>query len=322
MFLSEPPDEKLSLPDFRAPQGENITSPSVHLLDTIHACEIRQEWYRNHILAQGWEPLVFAGSVTLESSAVEVAKKIAAELMFNIEDRSALKTWDAALTEMVLLTEQAGILVMRNGIVGNNTTRPLDSNEFSGFALADDLAPLIFINGKDSRARQMFTLAHEIAHIWLGQSGLSLLDISERHSRKTERWCNSVAAELLVPMEHLKKLEPPSNIDDLAVQQLARHFKVSNLVILLRLRDGNYLTRDKFIQMFKEEIIRLGSLASPGGGGDFYRTQVSRTGGLFARAVVVSAMEGQTLYRDAYQMLGIKKQSTFDEMARSIGVIL
>jgi Zn-dependent peptidase ImmA (M78 family) len=120
-------------------------------------------------------------------------------------------------------------------------------------------------------------------------------------------------------MQALHALKPEQGNPDVA--RYARHFKVSTLVILRRLFDGGYLDRGAFFQLFDAESNRLASLTTSSGG-DFYRSQFSRTGTLFARAVVVSAMEGHTLYRDAYQMLGIKKQSTFDEMARGLGETL
>lgn len=319
MFLNTPPDETVSLPDFRTPASTARQMPSVHLLDTIHSCEARQEWYRNHLQTLGEEPLSFVGSVSVEVAPTEAAAAIAEALEFSVADRAALRTWDAALTQMVRQAEQAGVMVMRSGIVGNNTSRPLDNSEFSGFAMADALAPLIFINGKDSRARQMFTLAHELAHIWLGESGLSLLDMKSQPARRIEKWCDQVAAELLVPMQILRQQKP--EVDNLNLQPLARHFKVSTLVILRRLHDGGFLDRSTFWQMYATESERLQHTVASSGG-DFYRAQVSRTSALFASAVVTSAMEGQTLYRDAYQMLGIRKQSTFNEMARSIGVMI
>lgn len=322
LFLESPPVEKLSLPDFRHPAKASEGVPSANLLDVINQCEIRQDWYRNYLISIGEQELEFVASCDIAHTPKEVASRIAEHIGFNVEERASLPTWDAALTDMIACADSAGILIMRNGVVGSNNKRPLDPEEFSGFALADDYAPLVFINGKDSRSRQMFTLAHELAHIWLGESGLSLNALNRPLHRRIEKWCDRVAAELLVPMDQLKMhCHGEVDFEDL-LGKLTRHFKVSTLVVLRRLYDGNFIEPEEFSERFDAEIARLLSLSNnrSSGGGDYYRTQISRTGKRFTRAVVYSALEGQTLYRDAFSMLGVKKQATFNELARNVGV--
>src|SRR5207253_2833883 len=104
---------------------------------------------------------------------IQAAKKIRDSVGFSSKVRAQAKTWERALTVQIELIEETGILVMRNGVVGNNTHRKLSVEEFRGFALSDPLAPLIFINGRDAKAAQMFTLVHELVHIWIGVSGVS-----------------------------------------------------------------------------------------------------------------------------------------------------
>lgn len=134
-----------------------------------------------------------------------------------------------------------------------------------------------------------------------------------------ERWCNQVAAELLVPLamfraEYRRDADLP-----VEVARLARRFKVSSLVILRRIHDAGGLGRERFWKEYEKELERL--LAIPkGSGGDFYLTQAARVSKRFARAIVVSTLEGNTLYRDAFRMLGFSRLETFRALGRSLEV--
>src|SRR5690606_23963375 len=126
---------------------------------------------------------------------------------------------------MIAHIEERGILVMRNGVVGNNTHRPLSVEEFRGFAIADEFAPLIFINGADYLSAQMFTLAHELVHVFVNASGISNLQDTYSSNNAIERFCNQVAAELLVPEAELRPLHAAIAINGDPTDRLARHFK-------------------------------------------------------------------------------------------------
>ena len=214
-----------------------------------------------------------------------------------------------------------GILVMVSGVVGSNTHRPLNVEEFRGFALADPLAPLIFINGKDSKAAQMFTLAHELAHLWLGESGVSDTQAATQPDEQIERWCNAVAAELLVPLEQLRPVYDPENELYEEMQRLARRFKVSTLVIVRRLFDLGVFDQETLWATYRAELERVKALsARESSGGDFYNTLSARTGKRFVKALVASTLEGQTQFTDAFRMLGIKKTATFYAEAQTLGI--
>ena len=323
LFLTEPPEETVPIPDFRTFAGQEVTRPSPNLLETIYTCQERQSWYRDYVRVSRGAELPFVGSATINTVPEAVAAKMRETLGFDLEARRDCPTWTEALRLFIRQAEDAGILVMVNGVVMSNNHRHLDPQEFRGFALSDSQAPLIFINGADSKAAQMFTLAHELAHIWLGASALSNLGAAPIPGfRREEVWCNAVAAELLVPLAALRtELHADESLDD-AMSRLAHTFKVSTLVILRRLLDANQLTRTEFDAAWAEETKRLRSLAQGGsGGGDFYRTTLARTGHRFARALVVSTLEGQTLYRDAFRMLGVSKTETFNNLGREAGVM-
>src|SRR5262249_18547916 len=241
--------------------------------------------------SQGNHPLSFVGSAKLNSDIEATAAAIRTALGFDLEDRR--KTWTDALRYLIQQADALGILVMVSVVVGNNNYRKLDSAEFRGFALADDLAPLVFINGADSKAAQMFTLAHELAHLWLGRTALSDVRPVTVPTHDVEHWCSQVAAELLVPLAVLRvEYEPGGDLRS-ALDRLARRFKVSTLVILRRIHDARGLTRDQLWQAYQQELQRLGAKPRRSGG-NFYLTQSARMGKRFARALVAGTLEGHT----------------------------
>lgn len=324
LFLDSPPDEPLPIPDFRTIPSAELSRPSPELLDTIYLYQQRQEWFRNYLVSLGEEPLDFVGSADINHDPDTIAADIRQRLKFNIDERRSIPTWTQALSRFIDQVENIGVLVMVNGVVGNNTHRKLDPEEFRGFALVDEMAPLIFTNGKDTLSAKTFTLAHELAHIWLGESGISNVQIYSYPEDRVERWCNHVAAELLVPKDVLRQNFDIHNELQKELNRLARIFKVSTLVILRRIYDLGYLDRETYQQTYQEELNRLLTYerwASEEGGGDFYRTLNRRVSKRFARAVVVSALEGQTLFRDAFKMLGISKTETFNKFAHTLGVL-
>jgi Zn-dependent peptidase ImmA (M78 family) len=318
-FLPQPPVETVPIPDMRTMPGAPAR-PSPNLLDVIYACQQRQDWYRDYARAVGEGPVEWVGSVTVGADPVATAASMRRALKFDLDERGALPTWTEALRRFVEQVEEGGILVMVSGIVGSNTHRKLDPEEFRGFALADPLAPLVFVNGSDTKAAQMFTLAHELAHIWAGGSALSNESPAREPDQDVERWCNAVAAEMLAPLAAVRAEYRANEGVDAERDRLARRFKVSTLVVLRRLFDAGFLTWQAFRERYEAEIDRLSALRPSTSGGNFYWTELARVGRRFARAVIVSTLEGQTLYRDAFQMLGFSKQETFRELSDRLGV--
>ena len=323
LFLSEPPEEPLPIPDFRTFAGQSMLRPSPNLLDTIYACQERQSWYRDFAHITQNPELEFIGSATIDMSPQEVAAKMRSTLGFDLDARKSCQTWTDALRLFIRQADKIGVLVMVSGVVMSNTHRKLDPTEFRGFALSDPLAPLIFINGADTKAAQIFTIAHELAHLWLGDSALSNIEAAPRGGfRQEEVWCNAVAAELLVPIASLRaELRAGELLPD-TLSRLARKFKVSTLVILRRLLDAGQLERPSFDELWDQECKRLRQIVQKGSsGGDFYRTTIARVSPRFARALISSTLEGQTLFRDAYRMLGVAKTETFNNLGREVGVM-
>ncbi len=326
LFLEEPPVEKVPIPDFRTisdlPVGGVGQSVSADLLDIVYTCQARQEWYRDHQLLNGEPPLAFVGTAALNGSVDSAADQMRILLDWTVETRGRCSSWDAALTWLREHAEAAGVLVMISGIVGSDTHRKLDPRQFRGFALADRYAAVVFVNGADSKAAQVFTLAHELAHLLLGETALSDLDPQSTRTNAVERWCNEVAAELLVPMGEFRTWLDPTGDLDAQLQPLAEHFRVSTQVILGRMREAGALTWDKYLDDLESERARVAALmAERESGGYYYNTKPVQIGKRFARALVASALEGQTSYTEAFSLLGLKKAATFDRLAERLGVV-
>jgi len=323
LFLSQPPEEPAPIPDFRTFDGQEVRRPSSNLLDTIYACQERQSWYRDFVRIARQPDLPFVGSALIETPPKVIATEIRETFGFDLKARRDCLNWIDAFRLFIRQIDEAGVLVMVSGVVGSNNRRCINPAEFRGFALSDPLAPLIFVNGADTKAAQLFTLAHELAHLWLGTTALSNLTAAPRFGfRREEVWCNAVAAELLVPLAELRaSLQDGEAIPD-ALSRLARMFKVSTLVILRRLVDTNWIDRAYFDIAWTAEIKHLSQRSKQGGSsGDFYRTTLARVSRRFVQALVVSTLEGQTLYRDAFRMLGISKTETFNNLGREVGVM-
>lgn len=321
LLLEEPPEEPVPIRDFRTRDRRPVQTPSANLLDTIYLCQARQDWYRDHLRVTQEDPLPCVGSVHVGADVVDTAAAIRTALGFDLDARRQASTWEDALRAFIQQAEDAGILVMRSGIVGNNTHRSLDLDEFRGFTLADALAPVVFVNGADTKSGQMFTLAHELVHVWSGETGLSDEDPRFLDAVGTEAWCDAVAAEFLVPAEGMRLAFDRTRPIGGEIRRLARRFKVSTLVILRRIFDIGGLNRTAFWQAYEAELERLRALGDQGaGGGNFHLTEAARVSRRFARAIISSTLEGQTLYRDAFRMLGISKMGTFRDFGQTIGV--
>ena len=330
-FLDEPPDEDIPIPDFRTTRDRPVAtggaggsfsrSVSGGLLDTVYVCQARQEWYRDNQLLNGEAPLTFVGSADLGTPISEAAEQMRDVIKWTKDVRSELGSWDAALTRLREHAEAAGVLVMISGIVGSNTHRKLDPDEFRGFALVDRYAAVVFVNGADSKAAQVFTLGHELAHVWLGETALSDLDPDSVRGNQHERWCNRVTAELLVPMDEFRSVFDAGHSFREQLRPLAERFRVSTQVILGRLREAGVMTGDQFIEEL--EVERQAAACSAGGqsGGSFYNTKPVQVSKRFARQLIASTLEGRTSYTEAFRLLNIKKTSTFEGLGERLGVL-
>ena len=321
LYLPEPPDESLPIRDFRTRSGDAPTRPSPDLLDTVYQMQRRQNWMRDDLIEGGADPLNFVGAYRLADSHTEVAAAMQVSLDLSTGWAEHRTTWSDALRFLRNRLDKVGVLVVFNGVVGNNNYRKLDPTEFQGFALVDEYAPLVFVNSADYIAAQMFTLAHEVAHLFIGETGLSVFDRLLPANHGTERFCDQVAAEFLVPQQALQ--EYWTTVQDLGnpYQVIARKFKVSAIVAARRLLDLDLIDGDTFFASYNDFKGQGKNAVPTSDGGNFWNTQRWRIGPRFAGAVARAAREGRLLYREAYSLSDLRGD-TFERMPEKMGVLL
>jgi Zn-dependent peptidase ImmA (M78 family) len=318
LFLDDPPNlDDIPLPDLRTLSGERIAKPSVDFVDTVNAALLRQDWFREYQVLNRASPLPFVGKYSIKDPVKRVAEDLRSTLGLTPEFRQKCASWTDFLRFSIRQAESSGILVMRNGVVEHSTRRRLSIKEFRGFAVSDPLAPLVFINDSDARAAQNFTLAHELAHIWIGQSGISNSPINRRNvvPMEIERYCNHVAAELLAPEEEARRLWRSSLPLNTNIEQWTHSFRVSKLMALLRAYELGFLNyadyraeSDKeWERIKKEEELRKKREQDQQKKrkGDFWATFKLRTSDLFNRALADGVRREFATYTEASSLLGV-----------------
>lgn len=303
MFLSKPPHEEIPLPFFGSANRNPTNKVSLNVFHTIQIIKDRQNWLTEYLEELDFPKLEFVGKFSVNDNYKVIVNDIRKVLKIENDWASRYNNWEQALDFITNQIEDAGIIVTYNGVVGSNTHRVIDVKECRGFVLVDDRAPFLFINSADAKAAQMFTLIHELAHVWLGKSAGFDMDKMLPADDPVEVLCDKVAAELLVPEVYfLKKWETTQDF-----KYLSKIFKVSPIVTARRALDLNLITRTQFfsfynnyIEEYKAKKDRLGS------GGDFYATAKKRVSLRFAAFVNNAVKDNQLLYRDAYRLTNMK----------------
>ena len=314
----------LPFADFRTLENNRRRSISPELMDTIHLMQRRQAWLREEQIEVGAEPLGFIGSAGLSDDPAALGREMRRVLGLDESWARQVQNWTAAVGELRTAIEKLGVMAVVNGVVGNNTHRKLDLDEFRGFALIDPYAPLIFVNGADAKSAQMFTLAHELAHLWLGEAGEGLSGFKGvlPGGGDVERFCDQAAAEFLVPAAKMRAAWRRNVEIAASIQEQARRFKVSPIVIGRRAMDLGLIEPEVFFNFYREYTRNeYRTQQSKASGGDFYNNQSTRVGRLFASRVIHAAKEGRIGFKEAYDLCGLYGGS-FQRYARRLGLSL
>lgn len=300
LFLKAPPQEHLPIPDLRTVGGVFPHKPSLNLMDTVRDVLRKQDWYLEYLQDHERAPLPFVGRFNNHSPIKDVVADI--RRVLGVTDAFARMGYEDYVRALVSGAEEAGILVMRSGVALGNTHRKLDVSEFRGFAISNPMAPVVFINSADAPTARLFTLMHELAHIWIGSSGVS--DGSSQSARQEEAFCNAVAGEFLAP-ELIFRAHWVSDVHwEENLGPLAGRFRVSALVIARRARDLGYISNDQYGAYYRRILQEYRD--KDGSGGDYYRTAAIRNSTRLSKAVLAEAQSGRILLRDAGKLLGVQ----------------
>ena len=301
-FLPEPPKEELPIPFFRT-NSIAQEQVSINVYDTILLLQQRQVWLRNYLKENDFAELVYVGKYRKNGTVSAIVDDIRKTLGLNENWASEFNTWDAAQNHLVEQIEDNGIIAIFNGVVENNGYRKIPVEECRGFVLVDSVAPFMFINNADSKSAQMFTIVHELAHIWTGHSAGFDFRKLQAAADENEQLCDKVAAEFLVPEKSF--LVFWSHSPD--IKKAARFFKVSEIVIARRALDVGILSKQQFFAFYDEYIHReFTKKEEQPGGGDFYATARKRLSITFATHIFNAVRSGDLLYRDAYKLTSLK----------------
>jgi Zn-dependent peptidase ImmA (M78 family)/DNA-binding XRE family transcriptional regulator len=297
LFLKQPPEESLPIPDLRTVEGREVEKPSPELRDIVTQVLGKQTWYKDYLISNEMEPNEFVGSISVDTPIAEAVAAIRMAIGVEVPIKG---TWEEYQRDLILGAEEAGVLVMRSGIVGNNTRRKLQVSEFRGFAIADEYAPVIFINSSDAPKARLFTLIHELAHIWIGSTGISNLEPS---NEREEAFCNQVAGEFLVPEKSLKAIWSEHESLRANCAAAASTFHVSKVVVARKAADIGIVSRADYSAFYRAELEAFRGQDSKGG--DFYRSAGAKNSLKMSQAVLSEAKSGRLLLRDAGRLLGL-----------------
>ena len=326
-FLNEPPVEECDIVEYRTIDSVSVNDPSRNLIDTVDMMSNVQEWmaeYNKENLAEGYS---FVGRASKQHNVRAVVKDILSELDMPEDWFAEFKNASDAFRYIRSKLTAIGILVMMNGVVGNNTHRKLDIEEFRAFTLIDKYAPLIFINSADTNNGKLFSLLHETVHVWIGKN--SFYNDYYGNSDlvgKDEQFCNAVAAEILVPDAFFA-----SKWDELVgdpqerIEELSKYFVCSNFVLLRKALSCKKISRDDYnsLSALYKAMFHKNKTANEkkGSGEDFYRTLNSKWDRRFVLALAASAKSGQTLYSDAYRLTNTTGKTFHELVGKAGGVV-
>ena len=318
-FLSTPPKKEVHFLDFRTLGNKEteINTFEAEFSALVRQSEAIQKSVREILQESNKELLSFVGSITLHSDPVEVAHNIRDTLNCDFTNQKKIRTVQSLFSFIRDKSEEKGIYVIVQGNLGSRHTN-MSPNVFRGFTISDKLTPFIIINPNDTKTANVFTLVHELCHVWLGDTGVSnwnSLNIQEpKPTIQNEQFCDQVAAEFLVPKTDLLKQWEMLTIGyeaDVVIKRIARQFKVSPIVIARRLLEFNKISSEAYWNWYddyQDEWMRIKEeFKSKETEPPSYRIRTrTKLGNALINTVMDATHEGKISELDASVILNVK----------------
>ncbi|MDR3256749.1 MAG: ImmA/IrrE family metallo-endopeptidase [Endomicrobium sp.] len=317
LYLQDIPKNIKPLKDFRVSNPNFFSRNFVFLMREIQG---KQEWLKEYLTSKGTKPLNFVNSIGLNDGVKKAVQSIN-DLLLS-ENRLKPKA-EESLKFLVEKIESLGIFVSIGNSFNGHYLYAVESSEARGFAIADKIAPFIFINSKDSKKAQLFTLIHEFCHLLLGESGVS--DVSNRNNKPTEVFCNKATAEFLMPADKFMEVWNDATTDGLneRIKKLKDTFPASTLSIIIKIYELKLIDKaifDKEYRNCKNDYAKFVSTGTQKQNKTFFANPYIRTlkinGRQFIGIVKEACNRNEIMIRNACSLLGIAKVMKFDTYER------
>ncbi|ADB42129.1 XRE family transcriptional regulator [Spirosoma linguale] len=312
LFLPNIPTDFQPLQDYRK-NADELSTASIFIIREIQE---RQAWISEFYQENGEAPLPFVGKFSIRDSSDTVA----ADILKTLEIRSPYYQTSNPVKEWVDKAEAKGVFISRSSFI--HSRMKFDSDEIKGFAIADEYAPFIFVNTEDWKAPQLFTLVHELAHIWIGQSGVSNesdLELKLKHQiHQVEAFCNEVAAAALMQNESMNRLNRNVFKSQVELFTTAKNWGVSSFALLVRALHMNLISTQEYNNskaqadsaykqyLVREEAKRESQKKDTDGGPSYYQLQLNKVSPHFTRFVLEAYRSGMIPPTQASSLLNVK----------------
>ena len=311
-FLPDIPSDFQPLQDFRKKGAKELSTSSIFIIREIQQ---KQAWISETNEENGEDKVSIVGRYSINDSPVLVAKDMLETLSIN----PLSYTTNNPILEWIDKVESKGVFISRTSFI--HSRLKLDSTELQGFAIADEYAPFVFINSDDWNAPQLFTLVHELAHIWIAETGISN-DVEPtiknvRDYNPIELFCNEVAANALMPSDYVLNLESHVFDNSSEVFKMAKNIGVSSFALLVRALNLKVITLNNYNRLkaqadqdykdflFREEEKKKKAKEKKGGP-NYFLLQLNRNSRLFTQTVLDAFRGGIIEPTQASRLLNVK----------------